>query len=412
MKVKNLLFGTMIALAFTACSNENDPIDNGGSATTDGTTLEVSANFVNTKAGDVGYTVYVYNAAGALEVSGDVDTQLKITEGTKKFVVLDNDNAPASTASLDAICAAVNFGTNETVNGGTRNSCVYEVNCQRGKVNMAGYTSNEIAQVTNGLAINTNAEVFLASNNKIPVYRNVGLINLSSVTVAEKKASDVVVYSAPSITIDSIFVLNAHAQALRAPKTTGWWITTEVSSPANFVNGTSSTAYAAWWADASSHAKRYVQDAQASSAEATNLVVKSLAKTVATGTWTLTEDDAVRFVAFENTSEVNPTLFVIKGSFSYTANGKTVTEPNRYWTIQVGKSFTAATTWTNYADFGLATAGGFTGFRRNIQYNLSLTITGPGSKNPLYPGSDEDTYIMAAVQLVPYGQVNQSGSID
>ena len=423
MKVKSLLFGTMIALAFTACSNNDDPIDNGGSATTDGTTLEVSANFVNTKTiGDAGYFVYVFSQSGSLAGSGAVDNKITLSEaGNYTFVIVDDSHKPATTpASIADVTDAIDYvASNESMEDGSRNSCVYSVACVRGKVNMAGYTTAEIQAQADGVLAQTSSTVFLGSTTdpRIPVYRNVGLINLTSVAVGEKEVTvgtgKEVVYTNPTVVIDSVFILDAHAKALRAPSTNGWWLTTEVNK-GDYVNGVSNATYAAWWADAQSKDHKYVADAQSTSEPSANLAndLSSNVTVNKTTPWTLTAGSPVRFVAYENTSADNPTLLVIKGDFTYTAkDGKQVTESNRYWTIKVGESFTKADSWTNLADFGLTSAN-FKWFRRNIQYNMSLTITGPGSKNPLYPGSDEVTYIQAAVKLVPYGTVNQSGSID
>ena len=63
-------------------------------------------------------------------------------------------------------------------------------------------------------------------------------------------------------------------------------------------------------------------------------------------------------------------------------------------------------------EFGIKDISEIKGVRRNIMYNLELTVKGPGSKNPLYPGDDEDTEIGVAVELIDYGMVNQNPSID
>ncbi len=68
MKLRNLLFGTMIACAFVACSNDDDPIDNGGgSGNPEGKTLlQVKTNAITTKATAAGkdFWVYVIDANG------------------------------------------------------------------------------------------------------------------------------------------------------------------------------------------------------------------------------------------------------------------------------------------------------------------------------------------------------------
>jgi len=427
MKVRNLLFGTMIALAFTACSNENDPINNGGSATTDGTTLEVSANIINTKANDATKNiVYVYDQDGNFEASGEAGTQISVKAGSKTFVVIKG--GPALTDASPALTTLENsinyMSANESAEGGSQNSCIYTASCQRGKINKVGYLSTEISAAANEVdGSSATNPVILASTGRIPMYRNVALINLSSVSVETKATSDKtgapIVYTDPTMSIDNVFVLNARANALRISSTpNAWWPTTEVKD-GNFVNGVTYAQYKSWWDEATakkaadSKVTLYVNAAQSADSPAAEQLAKSQSKTVTTTTaWT--PNGGIQFVAYENTSSDSPTLLVLHGSSYKAADGTSVTESNRYWTIQLGKGITASQDFLDRLtpEFGVASFSSISGLRRNIQYNVTMTITGPGSDNPLYPGDDSKTKINAAVQLVQWGSVSQSGKID
>ena len=435
MKVKNLLFGTMIALAFTACSNNDDPINNNPQATTDGTQLEVSTNFIQTKAGDSGYEVYVFDATGAYEAKGAVDSPITLkAEGQKTFVIIDTNHMPTANPNTIAdLQTAVTYGDAEQSDASSsRNSCVYTVDAARGVLNVVGYDttkSSDVISNPNNLTVRdvkatASAQVYLSADKtyKIPVYRNVAKIVLNTIVTATKTTgTSTIVYKDPKVTVESVFILNARANAYLIPSstTTGWWLPTEYTTGNAFVNGASNEDWAAWWADANTDTHkdtRYVKEAQtAQTPQLVNLYKNSFTATEVSSTAVSFANKAI-FYAYENSSSKNPTLLVVKGKFSYTGNNGTVVEENRYWTLPIGitsaNSTLSTANWSNYADFGYTAAPTITGLRRNVQYVLDLTITGPGSVNPLYPGSDEVTYLEAAVKLVDWGYVSQSGRID
>ena len=84
---------------------------------------------------------------------------------------------------------------------------------------------------------------------------------------------------------------------------------------------------------------------------------------------------------------------------------------NRYYTVVLGKELTKGTTF-DFDAFGIKSVDDVEGIRRNILYSVSMTVTGPGSDNPLYPGSEEDGSLEVAVKLQDYGWVNQDTEID
>ena len=47
---------------------------------------------------------------------------------------------------------------------------------------------------------------------------------------------------------------------------------------------------------------------------------------------------------------------------------------------------------------------------RNLQYNTTITVTGPGYKTPVGPKYDE-TFFDVKVEVVPFGEVDQDVEI-
>lgn len=421
MKLTNLLLSGLVALSFTACSSSDDE-PNVPSAETDGTTIEVSANVINTKATADNYTVIVYNANGTFEASGAVDSKIAIKEGDKTIIVVRGSKytVPTSGTLSDLKAATIAYdGVVESDDAkNTQNSCIYQCTATRGKVNMIGFTDAKIAEMTDGVRATYTSNVFLteAQSLKIPVYRNVANINLTKVAVQTKSVStdegSVNVYSDPKVTINKVFIVNARANTLAIPAANGWWQNVEKADGA-YVNGLSVEDFSAAVTDATI-ADKFVN--KLILAQTTTSYDATLVKAQTDASATQGDDKAWKpkavpsFFIYENMTAENPTLLVIGGSFSYTnAENQTITEDNRYWAVKVGEDV-KTTSWTNYADFGLTTPADIKGVRRNIQYNIDVTITGPGSSNPIATG--ENTYIDANVQLVDWGKVDQSGTID
>ena len=108
---------------------------------------------------------------------------------------------------------------------------------------------------------------------------------------------------------------------------------------------------------------------------------------------------------------------VVKGDFSYKISDTgRKTESNRYYTIALGKDFDVATSDGNVASELLTlrgvTAGDngkYNGLYRNLQYNLTLTVTGPGYQTP--GGGGDPTTLDVQCVVVPFGQVNQDVEI-
>ena len=52
------------------------------------------------------------------------------------------------------------------------------------------------------------------------------------------------------------------------------------------------------------------------------------------------------------------------------------------------------------------------GILRNMQYNVSLTVKGPGYETPFGPSVADNTFLDVKVEVVEFGQVNQESTIE
>ena len=180
-------------------------------------------------------------------------------------------------------------------------------------------------------------------------------------------------------------------------------------SDATFLNGVSSTDYNAWKTTLVTLSKTSTftlkQDTLASGyadADFSNAYTLNIANgnTSADNTFT-------PFYPYENTNaKAKATLLVVKGKFNYTG----VTGKSRYYSVAIG--------YDNVADWNsvLPTAGvartPYNGLYRNVQYNISLTVAGPGYETPFGPDQKDNTYLDVKVQVVSFGTVNQSPVIE
>ncbi len=450
MKLRNLLFGTMIACAFVACSNDDDPIDNGGGNEnpTGKTLLQVSPNVITTKANVAGdaFKVYVMDAAGKIVADGPVNEAFEITsteaEGRVEILVLKNMPFDGPVTTKSDLLQKISFSKSEedyTDNANSQNTACYSVDVVRGMLNKLGYENHPVAGVN-----------YLDKSGKaIPAFRNVAKIWLNSVVLENNVITGKdVKYVNPKLKVREVFILNARKSSYMANGGSGLWGTTEYTADKSYLNGVDNNEFNVWLEDAQdNHSDAIYIHPEAGAKFApyyeedwnTN---NTLFTGYRRGQWILRGDKKLEevildannvnknkwvtsgsgmFFTYENTSETNPTLLVVKGDFSFDVAAGNPENPNkterktlenRFYTIPLGISglTTANTTWLK--EFGIKDISEIKGVRRNIMYNLELTVKGPGSKNPLYPGDDEDTEIGVAVELIDYGMVNQNPSID
>ncbi|MEY8609000.1 hypothetical protein AALM74_07445 [Parabacteroides segnis] len=443
MKLRNLLFGTMIACAFVACSNDDDPIDNGGGNTDGKTLLQVSPNVIKTKAAIAGkdFKVYVIDNAGNVVAEGKANEAFAVpteAEGNVEIVVLKNmpetfgsgTDADKKITKKSDLLAAIDFSETEESFASdptsSQNTAFYKVSILRGEKNMLGYSTAEVEKESGN---NLDAAI----TTSIPAYRNVSWIDLERVTLVENPK-----YPNAKFEIDEAFILNARRYSHMAADSYTIWPVTEFVDD-NYLCGVDYDTYANWDEEANEIApgekyittiakdnfKDYVHDANVVPAEAKGykkpigkvidgkFVKVTLPREDANNSRTFKPEWAASFFTYENTDKSNPTLLVVKGIYTYTnAEGHRIPanpEP-RYYTIEVGKLITSGI--IDLSQFGIKDISEIVGVRRNIQYNVSLNVSGPGSKNPLIPGTEEITYMDASVTLVPWGRVSQEETIE
>ena len=98
----------------------------------------------------------------------------------------------------------------------------------------------------------------------------------------------------------------------------------------------------------------------------------------------------------------------MKGKFTYTG----VTHAaSRYYSVAVGYDNMPGVTITNPVLLG-AIARTETGVLRNLQYDVNLTVKGPGWETPFGPDAKDNTALDVKVEVVPFGQVSQDVEIE
>lgn len=428
MKLRNLLYATMVACAFASCSNDDDPIDNGGGNETPNAeaALEVKvATPALTKADVTDKTisslaVLVFDvktgfleSKGVNEVgkTGDVTTSVvakKITAGAKSVLVLANvankvSGYTTTTKYTDVLADSKNF--EDEVDGKlSMNSGVYNVDIQAGVTNYLGYTEDQVKEYE-GHYLNQ------AEGKTVKLYRNVAKIVLNQVQVT----ADPTKYKNATLDIENVFILHANKTTKLVGAEGKSWGTT-MQAPLNYLNGATNEMYTGTWV-AYMDGKEKVQNYLTSSDlyDYNAIFSSGLTKTGLTleGTktpWKPTEKNA--FYAYENTSTDVYTLLVVQGKFKY---GEVQNPESRYYSVAIGKDGILGIG----EDGSYSAPDGFDGSRsslsgtvRNLQYNVDLKVAGPGYTTPFGPKAENDTYLDVKVEVVGFGFINQSTEIE
>lgn len=450
MKLRNLLYATMIACAFASCSNDDDPIDNGGGQGTpvakDEAVLVVNMAGVQTRAAVTingtnentinSSKVVVFNGTGdgaKVEAVGEVNqseattNKITLTPGNKMVVVLANYKEAVTVGTTYSVLKAktIDFASFEGVDGYlTMNSAVYTVSLAAGKTNYLGYKTPGTVPAT---------EEYLKDANEKPVYlyHNVAKVILNNVAVATSTVESQ--YPNPQLDVKEVFILHAHKKSKLF--TEAAWGSTLVAD--NYLNsiGTAET-YATWAGKVTAENKvfnyltnseSYAQDGyntktytKLSLGWNTGIANGSIGEGAALeATWGA--DNKTVFYTYENTNIAAAdiyTLLVVKGDFSYDGYKEGVAtrmkDENRYYSAAVG-----ITGFTNgYGipsnveglDAALRTPNAdnnYKGVIRNLQYNVQMTVKGPGYTTPFGPKGGDDTFLVVNAKVVEFGSVDQ-----
>lgn len=429
MKLRNLLYATMIACAFASCSNDDDPIiDNGGGNETPNAeaTLEVKiATPAITKAGETDKTisslaVLVFDVkTGLLESKGvdeagkteDITTSVvakKITAGAKSVLVLANvankvNGYTVATKYADVLADFKNF--EDEVDGKlSMNSGVYDVDIQAGVTNYLGYTEEQ-AKEYEGHYLSQ------AKGKTVKLYRNVAKIVLNKVLVT----ADPVKYKDATLDIENVFILHANKTTKLVGAEGASWGTTMPTS-LNYLNGAENKVYVGWADymkdfDANKIIQKYLTDSKVYDYASVFSLDLSAEGINGQTPWEPTTGNSS--YVYENTSTDIYTLLVVQGKFKY---GEVQNPESRYYSVAIGKD---GITGINKEDGTYNAPEGFDGSRtslsgtvRNLQYNVDLKVAGPGYTTPFGPKADEDTFLDVQVEVVDFGAINQSTEIE
>lgn len=423
MKLRNLMYATMIACAFASCSNDDVPTpDNGNPDAQGGTSLTVKFDkAADTKAsGDItSLSMLVFNADGKLEVIGtkastpavetgsDAVAHAVLTAGVKEVALIANYIVPADLKgkTKEEVFGALNktFDSDlETDAALTMNSKIYTgvvvaaekknvfgfATAPTGYVNVEGLTGNDLTQ-------------------PVKLYRNVAKVVLNKISAKMTTDPNKPKYSDPQLALKEIFILQGHKKTNLMGEDWGQYATTNVDDE---------------WYSAYEHTTDWLaKDDKYTLVENSTVPTgtPSWIKTTISGTvTTLTAYETINsFYVYENTDLDNKTLLVVKGDFSYQIDnaGTRKTESDRYYTIALGENFQVTTGESNVASELLnlrgvtGKDGKYNGLYRNLQYDLTLTVTGPGYQTP--GGGGDPTTLDVQCVVVPFGQVNQDVEI-
>ena len=439
MTLRNLMYATMIACAFASCSKD-DVVGPDGPVVAEGDASFAIKIAQPTKAAtdaDISdLTVLVFNGWQSastgitLEKKATVDgnvtevTQTKLTPGNKTVLVLANAKTEVAsftegaTTLQNVLDATTTFQVlSETVGNFSMNSKAYEVTLQASVTNYLGYgldgqaAGNYLAQ---------------AGTEPVKMYRNVAKILLTSIKIKEEVDKG---YQYPKATlrVTELFVLHGHNTSKLVGADAAEWGTTNVDG--HYVSGVSADTYKEYLKGVNETNKifSYLADPESNYAHAPELATTIVGAdyspiVVSKDAPYAPKADYKTFYTYENTASTTDeiqTLLVIKGDFSYDGikPGETevsrMTEKDRYYSFAIG---TTSTIDLKNLDANLiALRGGaenIKGVLRNLQYETSVTIAGPGYKTPFGPKGGDDTFLDVKVKVVDFGRVIQDVEIE
>ena len=409
MKLRNLMYATMIACAFASCSNDDVPTpDNGNPDAQGGTSLTVKFDkAADTKAsGDItSLSMLVFNADGKLEVVGtkvntpaveggsDAVAHAELTAGVKEVALIANYTVPTNLIgeTKEEVFTALNKTFDSELEVGaalTMNSKIYTgVVVAAEKKNVFGFTTVPTGYV--------NVEGLSDNDLKKPVklYRNVAKVVLNKISAKVTTDENKPKYSDPQLDLKEIFILQGHKKTNLMGEDWKEYGSTNVENE---------------WYSAYEHTTDWLNKDDKYTLVDNPTVpdgTPSWIKTTITGTVTTSNayETVNSFYVYENTNLTNRTLLVVKG------------ESDRYYTIALGENFQVSAGESNVASELLTLRGvtgndgKYNGLYRNLQYDLTLTVTGPGYQTP--GGGGDPTTLDVQCVVVPFGYVSQDVEI-
>lgn len=450
MKLRNLLFGTMIACAFAACSNEDDPIPNvdptpeAGTATASLTVSVKNSVRKVTKAGDSEglqtaneakintLLVALYdNATGTLvATSSDIATEDATAE---------NDEVKFEGLKEGMSLRAIAFANMEDISltGTTTTSFTSPVIT----IPTTGFSDDNLpmssglskaftlAKGSNYYGYNKEGVTSLADD---PLYlvRNVARVDLKGLSLDMTKAKkDVYVSGTATITPECVFIMHARTESNAADLGLGdaWW-----NKLSETIWGNVSTAYEQTSTDYMSGYKgefeddamfKYMRGVVLSETDGVNAYKLSLPTTAlvqkieSDKAQAATFTTVPKFYVYENPQisvarEMNgddfvsgnlATELVIKGKYklenakkegsSATYNYK---EETAYWPIKIAQADQMSeSVWSDGV------------IHRNVIYSIDATLAGKGFKDPTIP-TEDFVELFVRTKVIDWGNATQS----
>lgn len=415
MKLKNLLFATMIACAFASCSNDDDPINDGGdqpdtkadaalsiavrgealtkaapdaSVREDGVINDLTiAIFNNGAYSNDGYKVgdlVIVAKAKSAEITNKEVTNIAVRTGGVKIVALANVGSLFDdVTTLDGYLSKKHTITTNIINGTNdlaMSSNITDLTVVAGK-NYVGYGANP----TDGTSI---------QDAKVDLYRTVARVTMGSISFAPS-LDDQADYIDPSFDLKDIFLMNAQTE------TSIFSNTLRTFTPATIWGSKieKETEYLCGAAASFTGNDNYYN--KTSNAQNNYYFYKNALKTITLTPHAANNSHTVNksFYVYENTTTENPTLMVIHGTFKYKIH-KNDAEPtvieDTYYTVAINNN-----KGSDNISYGAGTPT-HTGIIRNVDYTVNVTIKGAGSTDPTIDGTGR---LDVAIDVKPYGSV-------
>lgn len=417
MKLQNLLYATMVACAFSACSNDDDPSIPDPALEMDATLTalyntvgDAGSSLKSTKTNDdaqfntinrIAIAVFNRGAMGNVMTTGaliaykDLDNptgnttpSISAKSGDVSVLVIANPvaNMFDGLGTLDAFLEKID---DRAINSSEllMSSRVYDVTLAKGD-NIMSSNSNDATGDTK----------LVASSETVKLYRNVARVEVPKITVNPRDGFGK--NKGATFTLKSIFIANVRtsvrvggqsgsvADILSAK--TAWCV---VANTDGNLSGIADPA----------PASPYLKDLSAANINVvyTNTPVEK----------SLTDANGVQIFVYDNASNAQiaatkddnkATLLVIKGNYKYkTETGSEITSTDAYWTVPINNETATSADKDFKPHYGVL---------RNVKYIINPTITGPGSGTvtPESTGAN----LSAKVEVMNWGEVELNPDID
>lgn len=417
MKLQNLIYATMVACAFSACSNDDDPNIPDPAQELDAT-LTVAFNSVGSNGGGLrslqtkGEGDNQFNKIGKIGIAvfntgamdGIIDTDGLISYSEREKAATDVDTTACISAKSGSVkILVVANPTTDMFKGKTDYKgfldAISEDAINKESLLMSSAVLDNITLLKGRNTIAAGAStVFktpagesntgnVAGTSNIKVYRNVARIEVPRITVEPRSGfgKD----KTAKFTLHAIYASKVRSGVMVFGKATDWC--SVVKSDAGLLNG--EDIYTGGISTYPNYVKTFTDN---------NVVEYGNGKN---GYLNFNADKTMLFV-YDNSSATtiskdNATRLVIRGTYEYTTDGgATAKSENAYWTTIIN----------NDTPQGSDNFAAHNGVLRNVKYLVNVKITGPGSTSEDPDGNAAS--LTANIQVVDWGVVEHNPDID